>query len=232
MADRTPDDGALSSSVEDYVKAIYSLGEYDEVSPVTTTALAGQLEVSASSVSGMVRRLGEMGLVEHVPYRGVRLTGDGRTRALGVVRRHRLLELFLVRTLGVPWDEVHAEADALEHAISPRLERRIAELLGDPSHDPHGDPIPTSDGHLPDAGTESLGEAVPGTIGILARVSDHDPEMLRYLATLSIHIGDRIEVADRQPFGGPLSVLVGDRPRVREHALGRELAASMRLRRG
>jgi DtxR family transcriptional regulator, Mn-dependent transcriptional regulator len=229
MSHDRPDGEPLSASVEDYMKAVYSLSEYSGGAPVTTTALAEHLQVGASSVSGMLRRLDQLGLVEHVPYRGVRLTPTGRARALGVVRRHRLLELFLVRTLDVPWDEVHEEADALEHAISPRLEARIATLLGDPEHDPHGDPIPTEDGEVARPHTESLADVPDGTTGTLARVSDHDPQMLRFLSTLPIHIGDRLQVVSRQPFGGPLTVRVGEPPSTAEHALGTDLVAAMRL---
>ncbi|MGI8869791.1 MAG: metal-dependent transcriptional regulator [Mycobacteriales bacterium] len=232
MPDRATTRDALSASVEDYVKAIYSLGEYADGAPVSTTALAAHLAVGASSVSGMLRRLGELALVEHVPYRGVRLTEGGRSKALDVVRRHRLLETFLVRTLGVPWDEVHDDADALEHAISPRLERRIAALLGEPTHDPHGDPIPSLDGELPSGDTVALTEVAPGAVGTLARVSDHDPDMLRYLATLPVSIGDRIEVRDRQPFGGSLTVRVGEGATAVTCDLGRDLAAAMRVRPG
>src|SRR5438105_11914914 len=135
---------SVSSAIEDYAKAIYAL-ERREREPVSTNALAERLGVTAASASGMVKRLGELGLVEHQPYRGVSLTEDGRRVALEVMRHHRLLELYLVKTLGVPWDRVHAEAEVLEHVLSEELEELIASQLGDPTHDPHGDPIPTRD---------------------------------------------------------------------------------------
>ena len=214
-----------SPVVEDYAKAIYSLGREGEA-PVTTSALAERLAVTPGSVSAMVRKLDELGLAEHTPYHGVRLTSEGRRVALGVIRHHRLLELFLSEILEVPWDRVHAEAEVLEHVLSSELEQIIAAKLGDPTHDPHGDPIPTADFSIEQLETRPLSELEVGEAGTFARVSDSDPGMLRYLAERSIRPGESFEVLDRQPFGGPLTVRFEGGS---EHALGGELARAMRV---
>ncbi|CAN5580592.1 metal-dependent transcriptional regulator [soil metagenome] len=214
-----------SPVVEDYAKAIYSLGQ-EGAATVATSALAERLEVTPGSVSAMVRKLDELGLAEHTPYRGVRLTADGRRVALEVIRHHRLLELFLSEILEVPWDRVHAEAEVLEHVLSSELEQIIAAKLGDPTHDPHGDPIPSADFSIEELDTRSLDELNVGEAGLFARVSDSDPDMLRYLAERSIRPGERFEVLDRQPFGGPLTVRFEGGA---EHALGGELARAMRV---
>src|SRR5580692_2694920 len=213
-----------SSAVEDYAKAIYAL-EHRHGDAVSTNALAERLGVTAASASGMVKRLGELGLVEHRPYRGVSLTEEGRRVALEVMRHHRLLELYLVQSLGVPWDRVHQEAEVLEHVLSEELEELIAAKLGDPTHDPHGDPIPTRDLTIEERPTVSLQALEPGARGTFSRVSDSDPEMLRFLAERGIAPGDRLEVVDKQPFDGPLFVRFGDRT----HVLGGSLAHAMRV---
>jgi len=192
---------------------------------VSTNDLAERLGVTSGSVSAMLRKLTELGLVEHQPYHGVRLTGRGREVALEVLRHHRLLELFLAQELGMPWDRVHAEAEVLEHVLSEELERLIAARLGDPTLDPHGDPIPTDELEIDEGQTHSLDELSPGASGRFVRVSDSDPEMLRYLAGQGIALDDRLEVTGRQPFGGPVFVRLGER----ELALGGELARSMRI---
>src|SRR5205807_9141975 len=170
----------MTSAVEDYAKAIYALERRDE-GAVSTNALAERLGVTAASASGMVKRLDEMGLVTHEPYRGVQLTAHGLRVALEVIRHHRLLELYLAEQLDVPWDRVHEEAEVLEHVLSEELEELIAAKLGNPTHDPHGDPIPSPDGHVEELATSSLQELQPGARGVFVRVSDSDPEMLRYL---------------------------------------------------
>ncbi len=213
-----------SPAIEDYAKAIYAL-ELREGDAVSTNALAGRLGVTPASASGMVKRLDELGLVEHQPYRGVSLTDDGRRVALEVMRHHRLLELYLVKTLGVPWDRVHEEAEVLEHVLSEDLEELIAAKLGDPTHDPHGDPIPTRDLTIEEGTTQSLQSLEAGAQGTFTRVSDSDPEMLRFLAERGIAPGDRLEVVDKQPFDGPLFVRFGDQVNV----LGGELARAMRV---
>jgi DtxR family transcriptional regulator, Mn-dependent transcriptional regulator len=212
-----------SSAVQDYAKAIYALERRD--GSVSTNALADRLGVTPASASGMVKRLDELGLVEHEPYRGVSLTEDGRRVALEVMRHHRLLELYLVETLGVPWDRVHQEAEVLEHVLSEELEELIAAKLGNPTHDPHGDPIPTRDLRIEEGATQSLQALEVGARGTFARVSDSDPEMLRFLSERGIAPGDRLEVVDKQPFDGPLFVRFGDHVQV----LGGALAQAMRV---
>ena len=182
----------LSASVEDYTKAIYALEERHGVA--STTALAERLGVSAPAVSAMVKKLAALGYVSHVRYRGVRLTDEGRRVALEVLRHHRLLETYLVEELGVPWDRVHAEAEVLEHVLSEGLEERIAAKLGEPTHDPHGDPIPAADGTLVEPTTVALTALAPGDRGRFVRVSDSDPAVLRELAELGIRPGDELEV--------------------------------------
>ncbi len=216
--------GLRSSAVEDYSKAIYALQQRGE-RPVSTNALAERLGVTPASASGMVKRLGELGLVSHQRYRGVTLTDSGQRVALEVIRHHRLLELYLVRSLGVPWDRVHAEAEVLEHVLSEELEELIATKLGDPTHDPHGDPIPTRELVIEEEVTESLQALSPGTWGTFARVSDSDPAMLRYLAERGIAPGAELEVVDRQPFGGPVFIRIAGAV----HPLGGELAEAMRI---
>jgi DtxR family transcriptional regulator, Mn-dependent transcriptional regulator len=223
MAEHEP--AALrSSAIEDYAKAIYAL-ERRGSEPVSTNALADRLGVTAGSASGMVKRLGELGLAEHRPYHGVSLTPEGRRVALEVMRHHRLLELYLVESLGVPWDRVHEEAEVLEHVLSEELEELIAAKLGDPTHDPHGDPIPTRDLKIEERPTHSLQSLSIGDRGTFTRVSDSDPEMLRFLAERGIAPGDELEVVDKQPFGGPLFVRFGEDV----HVLGGALAKAMRV---
>jgi DtxR family Mn-dependent transcriptional regulator len=223
MAEREPA-GLRSSAIEDYAKAIYAL-ERRGSEPVSTNALADRLGVTAGSASGMVKRLGELGLAEHRPYHGVSLTAEGRRVALEVMRHHRLLELYLVESLGVPWDRVHEEAEVLEHVLSEELEELIAAKLGDPTHDPHGDPIPTRDLEIEERPTHSLQSLTIGDRGTLTRVSDSDPEMLRFLNERGIAPGDALEVIDKQPFGGPLFVRFGENV----HVLGGALAKAMRV---
>jgi DtxR family Mn-dependent transcriptional regulator len=214
----------LSASVQDYAKAVYAL-ETRGGAAVSTNDLAARLGVTPASVSGMVRKLTEVGIAEHQPYHGVRLTEEGRRVALEVLRHHRLLELFLNQELGMSWDRVHAEAEVLEHVLSEELEALIAARLGHPSVDPHGDPIPTLEFEIDERPTRSLSELPVGAAGGFVRVSDSDPEMLRYLAEHGITLGARLEVVDRQPFGGPVFVRFGER----EHPIGGELALAMRI---
>jgi DtxR family transcriptional regulator, Mn-dependent transcriptional regulator len=213
----------LTAAVQDYVKAIYTLDSGE--GPVTTTALAERLDVRPASVSGMLPKLMELGLVEHEPYHGVRLTQRGTRVALEVVRHHRLLELFLVESLGMTWDEVHAEAEVLEHVLSEELEELIAAKLGDPAFDPHGDPIPSRELKVPKDRSRSLHSLEPGERATFVRVSDSDPEMLRFLSDRGIAPGAEIEVVERQPFDGPLYVRAGDDV----HVLGAVLARAMRV---
>ena len=224
MAHQHHQPAGISSAIEDYAKAIYAL-ERRAGEAVTTNALAERLGVTPGSASGMVKRLAELGLVEHEPYRGVQLTDDGRRVALEVIRHHRLLELYLVQSLGVPWDRVHEEAEVLEHVLSEELEELIAAKLGNPTHDPHGDPIPTRDLTIEEEPTQSLQSLRAGAAGRFTRVSDSDPEMLRFLADRGISPGDSFEVIDKQPFGGPLFIRFGDDV----HVLGGDLAKAMRV---
>ena len=214
-----------SEAVENYAKAIYSLQHRGGGEPVATNDLADRLEVTPASASGMIKRLADLGLVAHVPYRGVQLTTEGERLALEVLRHHRLLELYLATQLDVPWDRVHEEAEALEHVLSEDLEARIAAKLGNPTHDPHGDPIPNAELVIDESSTRSLSDLAPGDRGRFVRVSDSDPEMLRYLSQRGVCLGDRLEVLDRQPFGGPLTVRFDDTLQV----LGGALAAAMRV---
>ena len=219
MASRGTD---ISEAVENYAKAIYAIEQRSGT--VTTNALAGRLGVTAASASGMIKKLDSLGLVSHVPYKGVKLTEEGERLALEVIRHHRLLELYLAESLDVPWDRVHAEAEVLEHVLSEELEELIAAKLGHPTVDPHGDPIPTADLVIEERPTSSLADLNPGARATFVRISDSDPEMLRYLADRGIAPGDDFEVIDKQPFDGPTFARFGDDV----HVLGGALARAMR----
>jgi DtxR family Mn-dependent transcriptional regulator len=212
-----------TTAVEDYAKAIYVLQRRDP--PVSTTALAERLHVTPASASAMVKRLDGLGLVRHEPYRGVVLTAAGERVALEVLRHHRLLELYLAESLGVPWDRVHDEAEVLEHVLSEDLEALIAAKLGNPTHDPHGDPIPTADLKIDEGHGVPLQALEPGSRGVLVRVSDSDPAMLRYLGERGIAVGAELEVVDKQPFDGPLFVRIASEI----HTLGGALARAMQV---
>ena len=214
---RTPSPD-LTVAVQDYLKAIYVLESAGE--RVTTSALARRMAVSAPSATAMTKRLDELGLVERLPYRGVALTEAGRRGALEVVRHHRLLERYLVDRLGLALDEVHAEAELLEHALSEELEAKIDAELGYPTHDPHGDPIPDRELRLDHGESRSLLDLEPGARGSIARVPDGDSELLRYLGDLGLVPDASVEVLAQAPFGGPVTV----RTAAGEHAISRELA--------
>lgn len=209
----------LTRSSEDYLKAIYRLSADGE--PATTSDLATTLELTPASVSGMMRRLAEQGLVEHLPYYGVKLTARGRRIALRMLRRHRLIETFLVDRLGYTWDTVHEEAERLEHAVSDDLVERIAVALGHPRVDPHGDPIPDADGHIADFLYVPLADVALGESVVIRRVDTADDRMLRYLASAGLVPGATVRVSDREPFDGPTTLRVGDRTQV----VGREVAS-------
>ncbi len=211
----------LTPSVEDYLKAIYHLSSQGGFA--ATSDIAALLDVAPPSVSGMVKRLSETGLIEHVPYRGVQLSPQGRRAALRMIRRHRILELYLTQQLGYDWDTVHEEAERLEHAVSDRLIERMAGALGDPHYDPHGAPIPTEAGEIEEAELQSLAEAPVGAEVVLRQVDDADPARLRYLAEQGLLPGTRLAIRDRQPFNGPTTVSFGDTTRV----VGRELALTL-----
>ncbi len=213
----------VTARVEDYTKAIYAI-EGREGS-ASTNALAERLGVRAPTVTAMLKHLNELGLVVYERYRGVRLTEAGRKVALEVMRHHRLLELYLAESLGMSWDAVHAEAEVLEHVISENLEEIIAEKLGNPTLDPHGDPIPSAELVIADVEGESLYALEAGALGTFIRVSDSDPEMLRFLAARGIAPGAGFELIDKQPFEGPVFVRFGDEV----HVLGATLARAMRV---
>ena len=215
-----------SPAVEDYLKAVYSLSGRAG-GAVSTNDLAERLGLSTGSVSAMIKRLGESGLVEHEPYRGVALSEEGRNVALRVLRRHRLIELFLAQSLDMPWEDLHDEAEILEHAMSDELIELIARKLGDPLFDPHGDPIPSRELTIDQRASEPLAELPEGAAATFVRVSDANPDMLRYLTDQGIAIGDRLQLVERQPFDGPVSVRIGNRT----HTLGLNLARAMRVER-
>jgi len=212
---------SLTRSVEDYLKAIYRLSP--EGQPASTRDIAQLLELSAPSVSGMIKRLSEQGLLEHEPYKGVQLTPDGRRAALRIVRRHRLIEAYLVAFLGYSWDTVHDEAERLEHAVSDTLIERMAEALGNPGADPHGDPIPAADGSVSEIAGVPLADVPPGETVELRRVDAHHPDRLRYLASMGLRPGAVVTVVDHQPFRGPIALRVGADERVIAHELGEAL---------
>ncbi len=197
-----------SAAIEDYLKAIYLLEQ--EHQQVSTSVLAARLGFALASVTGMIQKLARLGLVDYEPYRGVVLTDEGRRAALAVLRHHRLLELFLVESLGYSWEEVHEEAEVLEHVLSERLEARIAAQLGHPTVDPHGDPIPLPDGTLPASASQSLADIPVGMQTQIVRVTDQTPEHLRYLAALGLVPGASVTIRARAPFDGPVTVGVGE----------------------
>lgn len=198
-----------SPAIEDYLKAIHQIAEASDGAPVQTQALADRLAVSTASVTGMMKKLDQAGLVEHAPYRGVVLTPKGEAVALEILRHHRLLELYLVEELGMSWEEVHAEADRLEHVISEGLEDRIAAALGQPVRDPHGDPIPARDGTVPADPSRRLADAEPGARVEILRVSDRDPRLLRYLAERGLRPGATARVAAVDELAGVITLEVG-----------------------
>jgi DtxR family transcriptional regulator, Mn-dependent transcriptional regulator len=197
----------LSAVAQDYLKVIWNAQEWSR-EKVSTKMLAEKLGVSASTASESIRKLAEQGLVDHEKYGAVTLTESGRRAALAMVRRHRLLEAFLVKELGYTWDEVHDEAEVLEHAVSDRLVARIDAKLGFPQRDPHGDPIPGSDGQVPTPPARQLWSCADGDIGTVARISDKDPEMLRYFDSIGISLDSRLRVLTRREFAGMISIAV------------------------
>lgn len=217
-----------TEAIEDYAKAIYALAQRRE-GPVTNGEVTEWLGVTSATATSMLKRLDGLGLVDYVPYKGVTLTEAGERVALEVVRHHRLLESYLSEALGMPWDRVHDEAEVLEHYISEDLEQLIAAKLGEPSHDPHGDPIPGPDLVPPGAdASRPLSELRPGESATFARVSDADPAMLRYLNERGIRPGKELTAVERQPFDGPLVVEVDGQ----RHSLGGELLRRVRVAEG
>jgi DtxR family Mn-dependent transcriptional regulator len=216
----------MNEGAENYAKAIYHLQAGGDEA-VHTSAVADRLGVTSASASAMLKRLADEGLVDYEPYHGARLTSDGERVALETIRHHRLIELFLAEVLDMPWDRVHEEAEVLEHHISEELEELIAAKLGQPAHDPHGDPIPDRDLAISDDESVPLTDLEPGERGTFTRVSDSDASMLRYLAARDIQPGAVVVVKGQEPFGGPVLVELDGR----DHPLGPELACSMRVTR-
>jgi DtxR family Mn-dependent transcriptional regulator len=216
---------AITAAMEDYLKVIYRLSE--DGKRATTQAIAERMNVAAPSVTGMIKRLAELKLVEHERYRWVTLTPTGEKAALEIVRHHRLLELYLAEALGYSWDEVHDEAERLEHTISEEFEARIDRALGYPTFDPHGDPIPSASGTIQAVPDDRLSALKPGERATISRVDDTSPDKLRYLGTMGLYPDTEVEVVERQPFGGPLLVRVGEA----EHYVGTELADTIHVER-
>lgn len=212
-------DNLLTQSVEDYLKAIYriSLGGRS----ASTSEIAESLDLAPPSVSGMIKRLSEQGLLEHVPYRGVVLTVEGRRAALRMVRRHRLIETYLVERLDYTWDEVHEEAERLEHAVSDRMVERMAQALGHPRFDPHGDPIPDHDGSVEELIYTPLSDVPVGETAQVRRIDTAEPERLRYIGDAGLVPGAEVTVASREPFNGPMTIRCGDASRI----IGPEIGA-------
>ena len=208
----------FSQVVEDYLKAVYKLESEEQA--VSTTVLAKRLGTSPAAATKMIKQLAELKLIHHTPYYGVRLTEAGSKVALEVIRHHRLLELYLHQALGYGWDEVDAEAEKLEHHISEDFEDRIDRMLDYPTFDPHGDPIPTRDGEIAPRRGWPLADSNPGDKLVILRVRDSDPGVLRYLAELGMKLEVLLEVTEKQPFNGPLTLKVNGI----SHSIGRELA--------
>ncbi len=212
-----PHSAMTTQAIEDYLKVIFKLSASGK--KVSTSAIAKKLSVAQASVTGMLKKLAEMHLIEYLPYKEIRLTEAGRKIALETIRHHRLLELYLKEAMGYSWDKVHEEAEHLEHHISEEFEEKIDEFLGRPTVDPHGAPIPTKDGHLPEETYKPLTQVEPGTRAIIRRVSDDDPEKLRYLGKLNLYPNTEIDVLHREPFNGPTKIKAGDQM----HYLSKEL---------
>lgn len=213
----------LSTSIEDYIKAIYKL-EVEEQKP-TTKRIAERIGVKMASVTGMMKHLAAEGYLRHKPYHGVQLTTRGRGVALDMVRRHRLIELFLARTLGLSWDEVDADAEVLEHAVSDHLIERIYEYLGRPEFDPHGAPIPAKNGPPPRRQGIPLDQLEVGEKGRVIEVSDRDADFLRYLTKLNVKIGSMVTVREHAPFRGPITLGIGRK----KISIGREACGRIRV---
>jgi DtxR family Mn-dependent transcriptional regulator len=211
----------LTGPVEDYLKAIYELERSGE--PAETNAIAGLLNIAPASVSGMVRRLAEQGLITHERYHGARLTPAGRRAALRTLRRHRVIEAYLTSALGYSWDRVHDEAERLEHAASDELIDRMASAIGEPATDPHGAPIPTREGTLEERLLVPLSSLAAGETARVEHVSDRSAERLRYLAELGIVPGTEVHVIAREPFQGPIALRVDEATRM----VGAELASQI-----
>ncbi len=217
----------LTQAIEDYLKTIYKLQYSNEHGGrVTTSVIASRMEVTAASATNMIKKLAELNLLMYAPYRGVELTASGEKIALETIRHHRLLELYLSQALGYSWDQIDAEADRLEHAISEEFEDRIDEALGHPTVGAHGEPIPTKQGQIDRPQYRRLSELKDGQSAIIRRVSDRNPQMLRYMENLQLRLGTRVEVTAKAPFNGPLQLKIGT-AKQKEVSLGLEVAGSI-----
>ena len=212
----------ISQAIEDYLKTIYKLQHGGtENERATTSVIADRMGVAAASATNMIKKLAEMHLLVHTPYQGVGLTGAGKKIALETIRHHRLIELYLAQALGYPWDQIDAEADRLEHAISEEFEDRIDQALGYPTIGAHGEPIPTKQGKIEDLDYPRLSDLETGQPAIIRRVSDRNPEMLRYMDQMGLQLGTRVEVREKTPFSGPLQLKIDAN---KKEALGLEVA--------
>jgi len=212
----------LSQSIEDYLKAIYKLQKGgDAVDKVTTSLISERMGVAAASTTNMIKKLADMNLLKYAPYKGVELTPGGEKIALETIRHHRLIELYLSEALGYPWDAVDAEAERLEHAISEEFEDRIDRALGYPTIGAHGEPIPSKQGTIDEPNYPRLSDLEKGRSAIIRRVSDRNPEMLRYIGDIGLQLGTNIEVRDKAPFSGPIQLLI---EAGQEQSLGLEVA--------
>lgn len=207
-----------TESIEDYLKAIYEIQK--DKGNVATNSLSEKLGVSPASVTNMIKKLSEKKLITHKRYQGVKLTKAGQKIALEVIRHHRLIELYLAEALGVPWDRVHDEAEKWEHVLSEDLEDRMDAALGYPTRDPHGSPIPGRDGSVVELDSVPLADLAPGQTGVIAEVSDHDPNLLRYVGKMGLYPKTKVKVVSVEPFSGPITVQVNDG----SHVLGSEAA--------
>lgn len=218
----------LTPVAEDYLKVVWSAQEWSD-DPVTTKLLAERLGVGASTVSETVRRLSAQGLLDHARYGAISLTPEGREHAVAMVRRHRLIETYLVERLGYTWDEVHDEAEVLEHAVSDLMIERIDAALGHPTRDPHGDPIPSAEGQFAPSSAQTLADLLPGSRGTVTRISDADPDMLRYFAHVGLGLDDDVEVLERREYAGIISVAWGTAAERRDVDLGLPAARAVWL---
>ena len=214
----------LSAAVEDYLKAVYAV--HDKHGKVTTSLLAEKMGVSPASATSMIKKMAEAKLVAHQPYQGVTLSEMGLKLALEIIRHHRLVELYLSEALGVPWDKVHEEAEKWEHVLSEDVEDRMDAFLGYPTADPHGAPIPTRNGELIGKKRIHLIDLPPNDTATVVEVSDHDPELLRYLSSLDIGLGTQLTLVRIEPFDGPLTLSLGGE---REYVLGRTVARHIQV---
>jgi len=212
-----------SQSVEDYLKAIYKLENMMDGKGVPTSDLAREMGVANASVTNMVKRLSGLGMVTYQSYYGSRLTESGRKIALEMIRHHRLLELYLAEMLGYSWDQVHEEAEKLEHHISEQFEDKIAELLNNPKFDPHGDPIPSKDGKMPKLGLKPLSEISTDGEIVVKRVKNQDPELLRYLYSYGLTPGSKVQVVNKEPFDGPLDLEVNGKSVTLGHKIASDI---------